>query len=154
MTVERDFDYRWEQNIFFSPWRPGGLWGSSNYLSDRYRQLFSRDKAARCMPTHVSFSDEVNTAWAKPSHPPYVFMAWLLINQSLNLVYADYFITPRDTVIVSVTFVYFISCTYNLKSNFFHMLQSIFFFLEGIMFLFSDDGYSARKASCLLVLAE
>jgi hypothetical protein len=36
----------------------------------------------------------------------------------------------------------------------FKVRVSFFFFLEGIMFLLSDDGYSARKASCLLVLVE
>ena len=55
-------------------------------------------------------------------------------------------------MIVLVTFVYIYIISSRISFTGFKV--SLFFFLEGIMFLLSDDGYSARKASCLLVLVE
>jgi len=57
-------------------------------------------------------------------------------------------------VIVLVTFIFFYTYIISSRIYFTGFKVSLFFFLEGIMSLLTDDGYSARKASCHLVIVE
>jgi hypothetical protein len=159
MTRERDFDYRREQKMVSSPWRLGRLWGSSRFLSDVYRRFFSRGKAAGCMTTNASFSDEV--AWAIPPQPSYVFMTWCLISQAHGQLYDYVQIILLHVVILwlcwfrvhDICILFYIFLFVSSRIYFADFKVSLFF-LEGIMFLLSDDGCCAREASCRLVFVE
>jgi hypothetical protein len=77
---------------FFSPpQRPDPLRGPPNLLSNGYRALFAGDYSSRGLKltTHL-ISCLVQGRWSYTSTPPYIFMAYCLINWGQGLFYLFY----------------------------------------------------------------
>jgi hypothetical protein len=86
------------RDYFSLPPRPNRLWGPSNLLINGYRSSFLRGKAAGAWSWPLTFSQcQAWNAWSCTSTPPYVFMAWYLVN------YRDNFIFTKLTTFVNLT---------------------------------------------------
>jgi hypothetical protein len=68
--------------FFSSPKRPDRLWGPLSLLSNGYWGLFFLGQNGRVvnLTTHLHLSAEVKKGGAIPPLPPYVFIAYCLIN--------------------------------------------------------------------------